>query len=121
MDEIPDQGAEMEPESKGKFPFSIRKIGEFLANTLRLERDVTNLKEKVKKLEVQVSAMQRQADEQSGQMKQLGAFVHSALNERIDARAEQAAMHLFKRLLVLQEPPAPPKLPRAKQSKPKQP
>lgn len=117
MSENLDQKAAPEPGGKERFPFSWKKIGEFITNTIRLEREVSGLRDKIKKLEHQTSSMQRQLDEQSGQLKQLGSFVHTALHERVDTRAEQAAMNLVGRLMAYgtgPEPPAPPKLPRAK-------
>ena len=117
MNENPDQKLAPEPDGKGRFPFSWKKIGEFITNTIRLERDVSGLKDKIKKLELQTNSMQRQLDEQTGQLKQLSSFVHTALHERVDSRAEQAAMNLVGRLMAYgtgPEAPALPKLPRAK-------
>ena len=69
-----DEGADLQREtskSKGLSIPSFRKIGEFLANVLTLERSVDALKDRTKSLEAEVQRLQRQVDEQAGELKVL--------------------------------------------------
>lgn len=95
------KGAEPQREpSKGKglsLP-SLRKLGEFLANVLTLERSVDALKDRTKALESEVRRLQRQVDEQAGELKVLVTFVHSSLRDQVEGRAERAAIRVFERL-----------------------
>jgi chaperonin cofactor prefoldin len=76
---------------------SSRKLGEFLANVLTLERSVDALKERTKSLEAEVERLQRQVDEQPGELKVLVTFVHSSLRDQIEGRAERAAIRVLER------------------------
>jgi hypothetical protein len=93
-----EEGASIQREtSKGKglsLP-SLRKIGEFLANVLAIERSVESLKDRTKSLEAEVQRLQRQVDEQAGELKVLVTFVHGG-------RAERAAIRVFERLASMQ-------------------
>ena len=82
---------------EGELP-SLRRIGEFVRNILRLERSVETLKKENTELDERVSTLQRQVDEQAGQLKVLIDFVNKALDERIDSRAEQASIRAFERM-----------------------
>ncbi len=77
---------------------SWRRIGEFIRNILRLERSVEALRTENKELDQRVSALQRQLDEQTGKLKVLTDFVSKALDERIEARAEEASIRAFERM-----------------------
>jgi hypothetical protein len=84
--------------SKGKgltLP-SLRKLGKFLANVLTLERSVDALKDRTKSLEAEVHRLQRQVDEQAGELKVLVTFVHSSL------RDQRAAIRVLERLASMQ-------------------
>lgn len=90
--------------SKGKglsLP-SLRKIGEFLINVLTLERSVDALKDRTKSLEAEVQRLQRQVDEQAGELKVLVTFVHSSLRDQIEGRAERAAIRVLERLAAME-------------------
>lgn len=100
MVDAPKPSTEPKTEVSGKFPFSLQKIGAFIANMFRLERDVSGLSEKLKTLEERSTVMQRQLDEQSGQLKQLSEFLHDTLYDRIDTRAEKAALELLENILA---------------------
>lgn len=80
---------------------SWRRIGEFVRNVLRLERSVEALKQENAELNQRVGALQRQVDEQAGQLKVLVDFVNNALGERIDSRAEEASIRAFERMASL--------------------
>jgi predicted RNase H-like nuclease (RuvC/YqgF family) len=79
---------------------SWKKIGEFVANVMRLERAVETLKEENRKLQEQVSRLQRHADDQAGQLKVLLSFVHTSLRDQVETRAEGAAIRVFERLIA---------------------
>ncbi len=100
-----DEGANTQREtSKGKgLPLpSLRKIGEFLANVLAIERSVESLRDRTKSLEAEVQRLQRQVDEQAGELKVLITFVHSSLRDQIEGRAERAAIRVFELLASMQ-------------------
>ncbi len=84
--------------ANGNFPPG-KKIGEFVANVMRLERYMETLKEDNRKLQ-EVSRLQRQADDQAGQLKVLLSFVHTSLRDQVDTRAERAAIGVFERLIA---------------------
>jgi hypothetical protein len=81
-----------------KFP-SWRRIGDFVANILQLERSVDTLKEENKQLREELKAIQRQVNEQEGQLKVLLTFVQTALHEQVDSRAERAAVRAVERMI----------------------
>ena len=85
---------------------SWRRIGEFVRNILRIERSVEALKKENQEFEQRVSALQRQVDEQAGQLRVLLEFVNKALDERVASRAEEAAIKAFERMAALTGPPA---------------
>lgn len=87
------------PEGSTKFPFSLKRIGEFVANVLRLERNVVVLTARIERLQEHNARMQRQLDEQTAQLKQLSQFLHDTLNERIDARAGRATLQLIESIV----------------------
>lgn len=105
-----DEGADLQREaSKSKrlsLP-SLRKLGEFLANVLTLERSVDALKDRIKSLEADLQRLQRQVDEQSGELKVLVTFVHSSLRDQIEGRAERAAIRVLERLASMQGDESP--------------
>jgi chaperonin cofactor prefoldin len=78
---------------------SLRKLGKFLANVLTLERSVDALKDRAKSLEPEVQRLQRQVDEQAGEL--LVTFVNSSLRDQIEGRAERAAIRVFERLVSM--------------------
>jgi chaperonin cofactor prefoldin len=86
--------------SKGLSLPSLRKLGEFLANVLTLERSVDALKDRTKNLEAEMQRLQRQVDEQAGELKVLVTFVHSSLRDQIEGRAERAAIRVIERLAL---------------------
>jgi chaperonin cofactor prefoldin len=91
-------------EGKGKslsLP-SLRKIGEFLANVLTPERSVDALKDRTQNLETGVRRLQRQVDEQPGELKVLVTFVHSSLRDQIEGRAERGAVRVLERLASME-------------------
>lgn len=80
---------------------SWRRLGEFIRNILRLERSVETLKQQNIELDRRVATLQRQVDEQAGQLRVLLDFVNKALDERVDTRAEEASVRAFERMAAL--------------------
>ncbi len=80
---------------------SWRRFGEFIRNILRLERSVEALKKENAELDRRFAALQRQFDEQTGQLTVLLEFVNKALDERVESRAEEAAIRAFERMASL--------------------
>jgi len=70
---------------------SWKSVIEFLTAIADLRRTVDGLKDSNKSLREDVTRLQRQVDEQSGQLKVLLGFVQNSLDEQIDRRASRAA------------------------------
>jgi septal ring factor EnvC (AmiA/AmiB activator) len=90
----PESEAPRQPETETdqwKFP-TWRRVGDFVSNVFQLERNIASLKEDNKRLREELKAIQRQTNEQEGQLKVLLNFVQTALNEQVDSRAERAAV-----------------------------
>jgi len=83
-----------------KFP-SWKRIGEFVANVLQLERSVASLKEDNKRLREELTKLQRQLDEQGGRLEILSEFVRTAVHDQVDARAEKAAIRAVEAMATL--------------------
>ncbi len=79
---------------------SWQKIGEFVANVFQLERSVETLKGQNKQLQGEVSRLQRQVDEQAGQLKAIMALIDTTIRERTAVQAEQAAIRIVGQLLA---------------------
>lgn len=107
------------PEASSKFPLSLKRIGEFVAKVLRLERNVVALTARIERLQEHNDRMQRQLDEQTGQLKQLSQFLHDTLNERIDARAERAALQLIESIVAARSDADRTRIPPLKKTRPK--
>lgn len=52
-------------------------------------------------MEQRILALQRQVDDQAGQLKVLSEFVTKALEDRVQTRAEQAAIRAFERMATV--------------------
>lgn len=85
---------------------SIKSVGNFLVNVLALERSVAALKAHNKELDDQVLALQRQVDDQAGQLKVLVSFVQTSLRDQIEGRAERAVINVLNRLTAASDDPA---------------
>jgi predicted RNase H-like nuclease (RuvC/YqgF family) len=69
---------------------SWRRLGEFIRNVLSLEHTVEVLKKDNRELHARLNALQRQFDDQAGQLKTLMEFVRGALDDRIEGRIRRA-------------------------------
>jgi predicted RNase H-like nuclease (RuvC/YqgF family) len=101
MADVPPEPGEEKSRPSLRLP-SWKKIAEFLSNIGQLERSVKALENKNKNLEEQVSRLQRQADDQAGQLKVLTTFVQTSLRDQVETRAEKAAIRVFERLIAIQ-------------------
>lgn len=79
---------------------TLRRIAEFIRNVLRLERNIESIKQENQFLKDRIETMQRQLDEQSGQLKVLVDFVTRSLDDKVAARAEEAAIRAFERMAL---------------------
>jgi hypothetical protein len=77
------------------------QIGDFRAQHDPAKRSVDALKDENRKLDERIAAMQRQLDEQTGQLRILSEFVNKAMEERVEARAEEAAVRAFERMATI--------------------
>lgn len=75
-----------------KFPFSLKSLGEFFRRLLQLEGTVGALKEENKQIRKDLIAIQRQLDEQNGQLAIL-AVVRMATSAQVEATAKIAAIN----------------------------
>ena len=67
---------------------------------MHLRRSVNTLNEQNKRLEEQIAQLQRQVDEQGGEIKILIEFVQTSLRNEIETRAERAAIDMIDRLIT---------------------
>ncbi len=86
------------------------KISEFVLNVIQLERSFKSLKAQNEQLTADLAQLQRQVDEQGGQLKVLLGFVQTSLREQMETSAEKAAARFFERLMDLKiDPPDEPR------------
>lgn len=87
-------------DSEGKAPrsqkpgdrFSLsKKAGEYLLGVMQLKRSVETLTKQSEKQQEQISRLQRQIDEQAGQLKALQSFIQTAVYEQAALSGERAA------------------------------
>ena len=57
-----------------------------------------------------MTSLQRQLDDQSGQLKVLVSFVQTSLRDQIEGRAERAVINVLNRLTAASDDAAPPKV-----------
>jgi predicted RNase H-like nuclease (RuvC/YqgF family) len=96
MPELPEPSSSAGPD----FP-SLQRIGEFLRTILRLERSFRELKAENAALRSKLDELQRIVDDHNGQLKQIGDFTRTAMENRVEARAEEVATRATERMLNL--------------------
>jgi hypothetical protein len=82
---------------------SWKRIGEFLANVLRLERSIETLKTQNTLLQQDLLRLQRQVDDQAGQLKIISQLMDTTLKERAERSGERAALRLIQTLIELKQ------------------
>jgi hypothetical protein len=80
---------------------SWKSVIEFVTAMADVRRTVDGLKGSNRSLREDVARLQRQVDEQTGQLKVLLGFVQNSLDDQIDRRASRAAAELFSQLISL--------------------
>jgi predicted RNase H-like nuclease (RuvC/YqgF family) len=86
---------------------SWKRIGEFVANMLQLERSIESLKEDNKRLRGEVNSLQALVQRQQGQLETLLTFVETALQDRMKSHAERAAIRAVEVMLAFRDLPPP--------------
>ena len=97
---MPEESPEFRAQTPArKWPLpSWRKISEFVLSVISLERSVSNLTTRNARLEEEIARIQRQTDEQSGQLKVLIGFVQTSLRDQVETSAERALTRMLQRL-----------------------
>lgn len=86
------------------FPLpSWKKIAEFVVGVFQLQRSVKKLEEQNEALRAQIERLQRQSDEQAGQLRTILHLIESTVHERAARTAEQAAVRAIQKLLALRD------------------
>lgn len=75
-----------------------KKWGEFVLSTIQIQRTVESLKKDNEKLTDEIRRLQRQVDEQAGQLKSIQSFIQSAVYENAARSGERAALLLIEHL-----------------------
>lgn len=105
----PGPPGEPDPKTGWQLP-SWRRVAEFFANVVTLEHAVESLREQNRRLENEVGRLQRQVDEQAGQLKVLVSFVETSLSERVERQAARAAASVVERLIAVRGETGPDRL-----------
>ena len=90
--------------------FSARRLIDFARRLYSLQSSVARLEEDCKTLRNDIAVLQQQQAAQSQQLEILARFVETAINERIDIKAENAAYRVLaslQRLPKREEPEKP--------------
>ena len=91
------------PESESSKPFPLpswKKVSEFIVGVFQLQRSVKTLEEQNRKIQERVERMQRQLDEQAGQLKTILFLIESTVHERAARTAEDAAVKVVRQFLA---------------------
>jgi hypothetical protein len=84
---------------KGWLP-SPKKVGEFVLAVFDFKRTVESMKKQNEQLHEDVKRLQRQVDDQAGQLKTIQQFVQTAIYEHAAMSGERAALSLVQQLLT---------------------
>ncbi len=81
------------PGSKGFWPdwLTPRRIWEFVASVVRLERSVARLEQENVALRAELAAVKNAVTEHEAQLRLLATFVRDSLNNRLEAKIEKLA------------------------------
>jgi chaperonin cofactor prefoldin len=85
-------GKGKEAKDKSSWMPSPKKVGEFILDVLQLKRSVESLKKQNEDLRDEVRRLQRQVDEQAGQMKTIQSFIQTSVFEQAARSGERAAI-----------------------------
>lgn len=98
--EPPKPGGAEAAKKAGSWQPTLKKVGEFALGILQLQRSVERLKDENGALRREVQALQRQVDEQAGQLKAIQSFVQTAVYEHAARSGERAALTLVQQMLA---------------------
>jgi uncharacterized protein YoxC len=87
----------------------IRRIGEVVRTIVDLVQSVEQLKSKNDFLTRKVDELRREVDHQTGQVTVLLEFVRTALDDKVERRAEAAARAVLAELEAKSSGPSPPR------------
>jgi hypothetical protein len=92
------KGPEKSTETTSWLP-SPKKWGEFVLSAIQIQRTVESLKADNAKLTDEVRRLQRQIDEQAGQLKTIQTFIQSSVYENAARSGERAALVLIEQMI----------------------
>ncbi len=78
---------------------SAKKFGEFVLAVFQIQRSVETLQKDNKHLQEEIMRLQRQVDEQAGQLKIMQSFIQTAVLEQAARSAERAAMAVMQQFI----------------------
>lgn len=90
-----------ESEAGAEWKFSWRRFLDFAKNILDMERSIASLTAENKEIRKELRDFQRQLDEMNGEVKSLSKFVSGAIDDKIDAKVNNAEIRAFERLLSM--------------------
>lgn len=96
MSEPPESGP---PRGGSWFP-SPKTVGTFVLDVFRMQRTVAELRQKNSDLQQHLLRLQRQVDEQAGQIAIIRDFIGRSVNETAARSGERAAMQAIKAILL---------------------
>jgi chaperonin cofactor prefoldin len=85
-------------DDKGSWLPTPKKVGEFILDVIQLKRTVENQKKQNDELRDEIKRLQRQLDDQAGQLKSISLFIQTAVFEQAERSGERAAMLMIERL-----------------------
>jgi chaperonin cofactor prefoldin len=92
-----DQKPERSTEKSSWLP-APKKWGEFILSAIQIQRTVESLKKENEKLTDELKRLQRQVDEQAGQMKAIQSFIQTSVYENAARSGERAAFILIEQM-----------------------
>lgn len=95
---MPDAEKPPKPEAKGGWMPSPKKVGEFILGVVQLQRSVDSLKKQNEQLTEEIRRLQRQVDEQAGQLKSIQSFIQTAVYDHAARSGERAALAFIEKL-----------------------
>jgi predicted RNase H-like nuclease (RuvC/YqgF family) len=87
-----------EDESDSGWKLSWKRFFDYAKNLIDLERSVAALKSQNKEIRRELQPVQRQLDMVNGELKALSKFVSGAIDDKIDAKVNNAEIRAFERL-----------------------
>jgi regulator of replication initiation timing len=86
---------EPKPASGGSWFPSAKKLARFVLDVFELRANVESLREQNKKLQVELHILQRQVDEQAGQISIMRSLITTTVHQMAERAGENAAQRLI--------------------------